>query len=34
MPPDAKHRQAEFNWETDLTRQDVENLLRRPSNEA
>jgi predicted ATPase len=26
--------QADFNWETDLTRQDVTNLLRRPSDQA
>jgi len=30
----ASTTQATFNWETDLTRKDVENLLRRPSDEA
>ncbi len=30
----ASTKQATFNWETDLTRKDVENLLRRPSDEA
>jgi predicted ATPase len=35
MPPDLPaSKQSVFNWETDLTRQDVENLLRRPSDEA
>jgi predicted ATPase len=34
MPPGPASKQGGFNWETDLTRQDVENLLRRRSDEA
>jgi predicted ATPase len=31
---DPVRDQGDFNWETDLTRQDVTNLLRRPSDQA